>query len=119
MPDSGTWQTLTAVKPCDGRASCLTAESRARHVIHVSPCACGLTHGEERGSPCVWCLPCVFLQTHGKSSVCHVPEKMDTAKILAHGELVFSGSVCCRNIDIIMFWTIASLKSNNFMFFCF
>ena len=35
VPDSGTRQTLMAVRPCDGRASCLTAESRARHVIHV------------------------------------------------------------------------------------
>ena len=72
-------------------AVCLRVDTRQNATFAV---CLGLAHGEERGSPCVWCLPCVFLQTHDKSFLCCVPDKMHTVKILAHGELAFSGSDC-------------------------
>ena len=46
MPDSGTQQTMTSVRP-------LTAESACKPRDPCSPCACGLTHGETAPrSPC-------------------------------------------------------------------
>ena len=42
--------------------------------------------------PCASALPCAFLATHGKASLCRVPDGMRMAKIQAHGKIRVSGS---------------------------
>jgi len=99
VPSPGTRQTITDVRPPDGRGVCPARDP-------CSPCAYWLTHGEEQGLPCAgpwhtakskvsrvfFSLPCVLLATHGKGGLRRVPEIMHTVKILAHGKIPFSGS---------------------------
>ena len=54
-----------------------------------SPCVLYAAHGE---SPCVPVSPCGFGAAHGKYDFHRVPEELHTAKFLAHGELLVSGS---------------------------
>jgi len=44
--------------------------------------------------PCAVGLPCAFWTTLDKNILCHVPENLLTANILAHGKYRVSGSVC-------------------------
>ena len=62
-----------------------------------------LVRGTRRSriSPCVPVSPCGFGAAHGKYDFHRVPEELHTAKFLAHGELLVSGSDSQMCVDVV------------------
>jgi len=85
VPSPGTRQTITAVRPPDGRRVCPARDP-------CSPCAYWLTHGEDQGLPCAGPWHTAKSRVSRVFFLCRVFFWRHTAKILAHGKIPFSGS---------------------------